>query len=234
MCAIILLGDYDCIELDTEIVVTRLFISVVGLAREYLEDARAFFINLLPKQARLTSVQFIAYSILGCHLLLKDEDAVSETFNFLNKTAILQNTNFEYHASHSAQAINVATLLLVKNSDFIKNNALKKDLINLFTSMTRICKERYDIKAISALFERTFTKQQQEKYVQLLPEIGAIRYSDRPAFLTKRGLSATQVQILTKSIFNAERFIDGSDYEVELNQNIFFETWTKLYKENDP
>ena len=123
-----------------------------------------------------------------------------------------------------------STLIIQAECDFIQDKSFQKELNYLFDNTIRICKERYDITAINALFERTFTKEEQTAYLQLLPNLRTLNYQEKYTYLKEKGLNSEQIYLLRESIFNAERFLDGSDYEMELKRNIFFEAWLKIYK----
>lgn len=230
-CIIILfLDDSNILFESKDNVLSVLFLSVSAFDISLLEQTRAFFVNLLAKNENEFITLTIAYLILGCDLRLKDETAVNNTFSFLKEMGILEITDFEADTSFTVKRVKEVTLIMLENSNCIKNTSLKKELTTLFSSMIRICEERYEINAINALFERTFTQAQQEVYLTYLPEIQDVPYLDQPKFLREKCLSRQQNLLVMRSLLNARLFVDGSDYEIELKKNIFFDAEVELYK----
>jgi len=226
VCMVIILGDYDYTLLeDIEDKIVMLFLSARKL--DLVSDARAFLLDVLKSKNYVSEIITIAYMVLACDLFLKEERELKKILQFLQEIAIQE---IDLGTTHTAKTYKEATLIMLDNLAFIKDKQLKNEIKELLTTMQRLCKERYNLRAINALFERTFSKQEQAEYLKLLPKLVIIEFRDRYKYLIAKGLNAMQVEILTKSLFNAERFLDGSDYEVDLNKNIFFDAWLKLYK----
>jgi len=230
-CTLILLGKYneEYEPFDLENLIPNMFVSTSNLETVFIEQTQAFFLEFLSKSNRNLDVQLYMFAIAGFDLLLKKESDFKDGFHFI-QNSILNELDFEHDIAYSAKIMKKATLIMLDNLDFIKNETLKKDAKILFTSIVRICEERYDLKAISALFKRTFNQETQEKAVQLMPKILNVAYNDRYKYLAAKGFNAMQTKIITRSMFNASCFLDGSDYEMELKKNIFFETYISLNK----
>ena len=233
-CAAILLEEDALYTMDgVEHALTGLFLSAITFESKYVAQARAFFLNILATHKLLLSdIHTIAYLILGCDLLLKDERYCDSTLVFFQETYFLEELDFEYSIALAAKRIKQISLVMLENTSFIQNKSLKNGLSDLIKSTIQICEERYDTTAIGALFERTFSKEEQEKYLELLPELLKIEYKDRGNYLIKRGLNGSQVAIITRSLSDAQHFIEGSCHEVKLKTNIFFDAWVKIYKKD--
>jgi len=232
VCAVVLLGNYEdqYTMLDnTENFLSSMFLSVTKLDYFFVTQARAFFVE---KLATVTAynIQTYVYFIAGFDLLLKEEENFKNSFRYLVKLDILSNMDFEGDTVGTAKKVEKATLLMLDNLDFITDKTLKKETKNLFTKIVCQCKERYDLKAIKSLYNRTFTKEQEKEYVQLIPELLNQEYNNRSKYLINKGLTPQQVEIITRSMVNASCFLDGSDYEMELKKNIFFDTYISLKK----
>jgi len=227
-CTVILLGDYDFTDYAyIGNILIPIFSSATALGKNYVKQARAFFLNLIAIQTPI-----LRYLILACDLYLKDEELAKETFVSLKETHFLKELDFEDDVASTAKKLEKSTLIMQEKCGFILDKSFLKELNFLFENVILICKERYDIDAINALFERTFSKEEQEIYLSLLPELLNIQYKNREHYLVNKGLNSKQTQIITRSLFKAECFLDGSDYEIDLNRNIFFEAWLKIYKKD--
>ena len=227
-CTLILLGDYDFTDYAyIGNILIPIFSSAIALGKNYVQQARAFFLNLIAIQTPI-----LRYLILACNLYLKDEELAKETFVSLKETHFLKELDFENDVASTAKKLEKSTLIMQEKCGFIIDKSFLKELNFLFENVIRICKERYDIDAINALFERTFSKEEQRAYLKLLPNLLKMKYWDKYKYFAEKGLNSKQIQIITQSIFNVECFLDGSDYEIDLNRNIFFEAWLKIYKKD--
>lgn len=235
VCSIILSleeNDFTLLE-NIDNFLATLFLSINALEINLAKQARSFFLNLLTKKKEFNEIHLISYLVLAYDLLLKDQQAFKGTFNFLKEIKILEQPYFDHQSSTTARRAKEVTLIMLKNGDLIRDETLKNEANTLFSSMIRICEESYDTNAINALFERTFTKEQQEKYLTILPTINNLYHLERCKLFIEKGLSSQQVKLITASLIHAELFVRGSDSETELKRNVFFDAWVELCKKKD-
>ena len=119
---------------------------------------------------------------------------------------------------------------MLENTDFITDDNLKSKAKNLIKSMILLCKERYDKQAKDAYLKRIFTQEEQQKTIALLAQIIAVSYNERAKFLVEKDFNKQQVNLITRSVFNAEKYKENynHNYEVALNQNVFFDKVMQL------
>ena len=104
-CCLALIENMDSVESEDGDILYALILSVIALGKKVLGQARTFLFNVLAKNKNTNSVHTIAYLILCCDLLLKDEKAFNGTFSFLKEINILEETNFEYESILTAKRV---------------------------------------------------------------------------------------------------------------------------------
>ncbi len=232
---IILLGKYnekyDLIG-EAEEISAGIFIEATKVGEFFIKQTQAFFLEMLSTNTYGKEVKIYTYLIAGCDLILKNEVDFKNGFQFLQQIGFVKELDFEDDISFTAKSVERATEIMLQNIHFIQDKELQKEAEQLFTNVIRICKERYDINAINELFARTFTKEEEKAYLKLIPELIKVEYNDRYKFLAQKGLTEEQNKILRRSLSNASHFLDGSDYDMELKKNVFFDEYVKIMKKH--
>jgi len=228
---IILLGDYEYTAFENyKYTLISIFISVKILDDiDLFKQTKALFYYKLHHSKNIEEVIFLAYLISGIHLLLKEENDYKKIFDFLNRMEILKQTDYENDTSFTAKIVKELSVIMLENIDFIIDSDLKSKAKKLIKSMILLCKERFDKQAKETYLKRIFTQEEQQRAIELLPKL-VNKSFDKVELLVKNCFNEKQVELIRRSVFNAEIYKENYEYnyEVELNQNIFFDEVLKL------